>query len=222
MRSTIVIMLTIALAACSKLSRSGHDSTGATSSASASARASAPSNVTLLPAQSPSLHDLSLDLVDQNGKPIALHDFASEPVIISMFYSGCPYACPMLISKIQGAERQLDPQVRSRVQVVMVSFDSEHDTPAVLQQVAVQHHVDGTRWHLAHASDADVRTLAAVLGIRYQKLPDGAFSHSSVITVLDARGVARFRDDDLNVPPDGVARAIAMLEPTPRTAIVTR
>lgn len=211
MNTRFVAVALIALAACSKThvaERTGSDSHAV----------EAPAEPTLLPAGGPSLYAVTSDLVDQNGKRIALSDFRGDPLIVSMFYSGCPYACPMLINKIQGAESKLDDATRKRVRVLMVSFDSEHDTPQVLQQVAAQHHVDASRWHLAHASEADVRTLAAVLDIKYQKLPEGGFSHSSVITVLDAGGVARFRQDDLNAPPDPIARAIALVGAPARTA----
>jgi protein SCO1/2 len=212
MNRRILVALSLVLAACSKAGAIDRQS-------AAEAASSRAADVTLLPADGPSLDAVNVDLVDQNGQRVALADFAGQPLIVTMFYSSCPYACPMLISKIQGAEAMFDAEARRRVNVLMVSFDTEHDTPEVLKAVAAQHRVDPRRWHLAHASDADVRTLAAVLGIRYKKVPEGGFSHSSVITVLDGRGVARFRQDDLNAPPDAVARAIALLGPSTRTAL---
>jgi protein SCO1/2 len=48
--------------------------------------------------------------------------------------------------------------------------------------------VDLARWTFANAPADDVRRLAAALNIQYRQLPDGEFSHSTVITLLDAQG----------------------------------
>ncbi len=37
---------------------------------------------------------------------------------------------------------------------------------------------------------------------------NGAFNHSTVLTVLSADGVARFRQDGLGDPPEATARAV--------------
>jgi protein SCO1 len=42
-----------------------------------------------------------------------------------------------------------------------------------------------------------VRELAAVLGIRYRALRGGAFSHSSMIVLLDEQGIIRARTTNL-------------------------
>jgi protein SCO1/2 len=78
--------------------------------------------------------------------------------------------------------------------VLLVSFDPANDTPARLQQVAREHHLDA-RWTLASATDGDARTLAAVLDVHYRKLGDGSFAHDSVVVALDADGrpIARMR-----------------------------
>ena len=48
--------------------------------------------------------------------------------------------------------------------------------------------MDTTRWTFAQTPKAEVRKLAAVLGIQYRQLPDGEFNHSTVITLLDGQG----------------------------------
>ena len=164
-----------------------------------------------LPADGASLFELAIALQDQNGHALRLEDFRGHALVISMFYGTCPYACPMLISEIKKIERKLDPATLSETRVLLVSFDPERDTENALRELVSRHQVDGTRWHLARASDPDVRTLAAVLGIRYKKLANGAFNHSSVITILDANGVPRFREDGLGDPPDAAATALASL-----------
>lgn len=209
-----MISRTISFIAAALLLGCNHSPRAASGSApgsSPSADLSAPGDDSL-PSAGPlakvSLYDLRLDLTDQDGAKRQLGSFAGRPLIISMFYGTCPYACPTLIRAINRGLAKADPATRAETRVLLVSFDPERDTPAALKEIASLHHLDETRWRLARASDDDVRQLAAVLGIRYRKLADGAFNHSSVITVLDARGMPRFRQDGLGDPPDRLAAAL--------------
>ena len=136
-----------------------------------------------------SLYQLKLDLTDQTGEHAGLDVFRGQPVLISMIYASCPHVCPLTISTLQLAESELTQDQRSRLRVLLVSFDPENDTVEKLAELARRHKVDGLRWKLARADAGDVRKLAAVLGVRFRKLPDGSFNHSTVITLLNAGGV---------------------------------
>ncbi|HEY2406608.1 MAG TPA: SCO family protein [Polyangiaceae bacterium] len=140
---------------------------------------------------------MPLTLVDQDGQSFALDSYRGHPVLVSMFYASCPYACPTLISQIQRVDRALSARARGDLRVLLVSFDPERDTPEKLKQLCLERHVDETRWRLARASADDVRQLAAVLGVKYKRLDDGGYNHSSVITVLDQQGFVRARSDGL-------------------------
>lgn len=163
------------------------------------------------PVEGASLYDLQMNLVDARGRHIGLDVFRGNPVVISMFYASCPYACPTLISDIKRLDSSLDATSRSNLRVLLVSFDAQRDTPAKLAEVAAAHHVDPARWVFASASDSQARELSAVLGIKYRRLENGAFNHSSVITLLDRRGVAVAHVDGLNQPTDELGSAIRRL-----------
>lgn len=81
--------------------------------------------------------------------------------------------------------------------MLLVSFDSRHDTPAVLKEAARAHGIDDPRWTLAHAQPGDVRTIAALLGIRYREPPEGGFDRAKVLLPIDARGRIAVRTDRL-------------------------
>ena len=140
-----------------------------------------------------SIYQLTSSITDQDGREQNLDTFRGHPVVITMFYGTCPHVCPLLISTIQKTEQALAPRDRAKLRVLMVSIDPEKDTPQLLSDVADRHHVDDARWKLTRASPADVRKIAAVLGIRYRKLPNGEFNHSTVLTLLDREGVIRAR-----------------------------
>ncbi|HEX5056458.1 MAG TPA: SCO family protein [Gammaproteobacteria bacterium] len=136
-----------------------------------------------------SLYQLELDLTDQDGTVSGLDVFKGQPVLIAMFYSSCPYACPLTIQTLQKTEAALDPRTRGQLRVLLVSLDSEQDTPDKLAELARHQKVDTARWKLARTDAAGVRKLAAVLGIRFKRLPDGEFNHSTSINLLDRDGV---------------------------------
>lgn len=172
----------------------------------AAAIAGAASGAAASPVPGDSLYQLQVALADQAGAPATLDRHAGHPVLVTMFYGSCPHVCPMLVSTIQRYERELPEASRGRVRVLLVSLDPARDTPAKLAELAQRHRVDPARWTLARAEADDVRRLAAALGIQYRQLPDGEFSHSTVITLLDAQGrVVRQASSLLRLDPEFTA-----------------
>lgn len=155
-----------------------------------------------------SIYHLDVEITDQRGTVQSLDAFRGHPVVFSMFYATCPNVCPVLISTIQMMERKLSPDELSTLRVILVSMDPENDTPQVLNQVAAKHGIDTDRWKLTRAASQDVRKIAAVLGVRYRKLPDGEFNHTSVLTLVDGDGVVQVKSAKLPGIDDAFLRAI--------------
>lgn len=157
---------------------------------------------TLSAPPSASVYDLNLALVDQDGRAFGLDGYRGHPIVISMFYASCPYACPTLISELQHFEGELPVAVRESLRVLLVSIDPKRDTPEKLKQLSRERHIDEARWRLTRASEDEVRQLAAVLGVKYKPLDGGGFNHTSVLAVLDQRGRLRARREGLGKPID--------------------
>jgi protein SCO1/2 len=157
----------------------------------------------------PSIYDLRVLLTDETGTVRSLDSFRGQPVLVTMFYAGCPSACPLLTSDLKRIEKLIPEPMRSNVRVLMVSFDAERDTPMVLARLKQERGMDRTRWTLASAVDDEARELAGVLGIRYRKLDNGEFFHSSVIVLLDARGRHQARVDGIGGDPAAILSALA-------------
>jgi protein SCO1/2 len=164
----------------------------------ATVRASSPPRAPVAVEAQPSIYPLALGLHDQDAAPAGLDVFRGHPVVVSMFYGSCPVACPLLVTRIREIEAALPEQARADLRVLLVSFDPEHDTPAALRAIAGRRGLDLGRWKLATGPDDDVRQLAGALGITYHRLPEGGFTHSSVLTVLDRDGRPIARSDDLS------------------------
>lgn len=156
----------------------------------------------------PSIYELSTRLRDDTGSVGSLDRFRGHPVLITMFYGSCATACPLLTTELKRIERQLPQKVRDDLRVLMVSFDEDRDTPEVLARLKRERGMDGARWTLASASDDEARALSGVLGIKYRKLDNGEFFHSSVIVLLDPQGRPLVRLSGVGEDLDGVVAAL--------------
>jgi protein SCO1 len=160
-------------------------------------------------ARAPSIYELEIQLTDQSSVVRSLAAFRGHPVLITMFYGGCPAACPLLTSDLKRIESQLPEAVRANVRVLMVSFDADRDTPAALSRLMTERGMDASRWTLASAPDDEARELAGVLDIRYRRLDNGEFFHSSAIVLLDAQGRPRARVDGIGGDMSVIVSALA-------------
>lgn len=144
-----------------------------------------------------SLYDVSMPLIGPDGKGLGMDVYRGHPTLVSMIYTHCSQACPMLISRLQAVEAKLKPEELANLRVLLISMDPERDPPAELRATLEGHHLDPERWTIAQPRTEDVRMIAALLGIRYRQLPDGTFSHSSQISLLDETGVPVARMEGL-------------------------
>jgi len=178
--------------------------------ASASCAPSLAAPPTALPADS--VYHLQIPLTDQLGRVQQLSDHRGQPMLVSMFYTSCQFVCPMLVEAMNDTRAKLEPDARAKVSVLMVSFDPEHDTVAVLKRTAEERGLDPAHWTLARTDAKSVRQLAAVLGIQYRALPNGDFNHTTALILLDADGRIAARSTRLgNADPAFVERLKALV-----------
>ena len=125
-----------------------------------------------------------------------------------MFFSTCEFACPLLVQDLKRLEAALPSSIRDQVDFVLVSFDTERDTPEALAAYRARQSLDPTRWCLLTGHPDDVRDLAAILGIRYAKDARGQFMHSNVLTLLDRNGEVSHQEMGLNRPLESLLGAM--------------
>jgi protein SCO1/2 len=156
-----------------------------------------------------SIYQLALPLIRQDGTRMAFDELRGQPLLVTMFYTSCNGVCPLLAFAMRRTIAALPVEQRGKLRALMVSFDPERDSPEALEAFAQLHDLDPPQWLLARASESDVRNLAAVLGIRYRELPGGVFSHSAVITLVDAQGIIRAHTTNLNALDPDFMRAVS-------------
>ncbi|MFF5770115.1 SCO family protein [Streptomyces californicus] len=74
-----------------------------------------------------------LVLTDTHGKEYDLREATKgKPTLIYFGYTNCPDVCPLTMSNISLAKRELPKADQDKLQVVFVTTDPERDTPASL------------------------------------------------------------------------------------------
>lgn len=179
--------------------------------AAVSSVAAAPPDTASLPGDS--LYRLEATLVDQDGRSFAFAARAGKPQLVSMFYTSCPYVCPLIIDTLKKTQGALTPAERAKIDVLLISFDPERDTPARLHEVFEQRHIDAQTWTLARTEAPNVRKLAALFGIQYRALANGEVNHSSALLLLDAEGRIVARTDTIGAVDPAFVQALKQALP---------
>jgi protein SCO1/2/putative membrane protein len=162
-------------------------------------------------------------LEERSGRVVSDADLAGRVWIASFIFTRCPASCPRISSAMKGLQGKL---ARSRVQLVSVSVDPEHDTPAVLGDYATRFGADPARWWFLTGPKDDVYGLILKgfhLGVadssdEDQKAGAEAVSHSAKLALVapgnTVVGYYNAEDpDDLKALADRASRLSAAAAP---------
>lgn len=136
---------------------------------------------------------MSFALTDQRGHSRRLAEFRGSPFVASMVYTSCKSVCPRVIEELKSLEAALSPGERDRFRFLLFSLDPERDTPAAMNAFVAGHGLAPSRWTLMAAGPEDMRTIAAVLGVRFRPDGSGEIAHTAMIFAADRDGVVRYR-----------------------------
>ena len=152
-----------------------------------------------------SLYQVESTWTNQAGVSMQLASLKGKPIVVAMTYTSCEVSCPRIVSAMQ----HVLSDTKTDAGFVLISIDPERDTVDQLQEYASKMKLDASRWNLLTGVEDDVREMAALLGVRYQQMPDGEFAHSNIITVLDSDGVIYHQQN--GIASDLTAETLAQL-----------
>jgi len=69
-------------------------------------------------------------LVDQNGSQVSLASLKGKPLVVDFIYTSCKGECLMETAKLTNVAIRLGPDLGSKVTIVSISVDPEHDGPS--------------------------------------------------------------------------------------------
>jgi protein SCO1 len=138
--------------------------------------------------------DLAPDtaLINQDGRPITLKDFAGTATAITFVYTRCPLPqyCPLMdrrFAEVQALVAQ-EPALAGKVRLLSVSFDPTFDRAAVLRQHAASLKADPAVWTFATAEESVVDRFAARFGVNVIREANDTITHNLRTAVIDRAG----------------------------------
>lgn len=141
-------------------------------------------------------------LVDQSGQVFHFGNWVQQEnkfLIVDFIYTNCQSLCRVLGTRFQQLQRNIiERGLQSRVHLLSISFDPEHDSDAVLREYAKHMQSDAEIWKFATVvNTADLDGLLRIFGITV--IPDqlGGFQHNAaLIWVAPSGKLVRVADDD--------------------------
>jgi cytochrome oxidase Cu insertion factor (SCO1/SenC/PrrC family) len=127
----------------------------------------------------------ALTLDDQHGQPVSLDRFRGRPVIVTFAYGHCETICPLVVSDVLAAQRQLADRSAA---VIIITLDPWRDTPSRLAAIASNWNM-GPETHFLSGPPAVVeRTLNAWRVPRVRNEKTGDLSHPPIIYIIGPDG----------------------------------
>lgn len=133
-------------------------------------------------------------LQDETGQRFTSEDLRGQLVLYNFTYTRCAAPCPATSDVMRAVQTRLDEVETGSIPVTLItiSFDSEHDTPAVLSQYAAQATADAHNWRFL-TGDADRLkwVIGGGFGVYYQANEDGSFIFDPAFMLVDGAGILR-------------------------------
>jgi protein SCO1/2 len=165
-------------------------------------------------------------LVDQAGRQLHLNSFKGKVLLITFIYTRCPFPdfCPLVsknFAKIY-ALTSGNPQLKSRLRLLSVSFDPKHDTPRALRDYADTFKADAggnpfDRWEFGTIPEKELKDAAEFFGLYIQGdlSSEGVITHSLSTSVISPDGkIYKWYSDNTWKPEDLVQDATQILSQT--------
>jgi protein SCO1/2 len=126
-------------------------------------------------------------LRDQAGRPVPMSELANaaEPLAVNFIFSTCTTICPVMTATFAQMRMALGADA-DRVQMVSITIDPEHDTPAVLAEYAALFDAPQD-WRFLTGSPADVESV-----VRAFDAWTGSKATHRPVTVLRRAGGAQW------------------------------
>jgi protein SCO1 len=132
-------------------------------------------------------------LVDQDGKARRFAEWRGQAIALTFIFTRCPFPdfCPALDRSFARLQEQVkaDPALAKSVRLLTVSFDPEHDTPAVLRKHAARLRADPALWTYVTGEVAAVDELGRHFGLSVEREGASAgLTHNLRTAVVDPSG----------------------------------
>ena len=108
---------------------------------------------------------------------VSLASLKGKPLVVDFIYTSCPGECLMETAKLTNVALRLGPDLGSKVTIVSISVDPEHDGPKQLLDYARQQGADEKGWYFLTGGPGDIDKALAGFKLSRQIMPDGSVGH---------------------------------------------
>jgi protein SCO1/2 len=124
--------------------------------------------------------------------------------VLTFVYTSCAGSCPLTTRKLVRLDQALT-KAGAPLDLVVVSLDPAHDTPAAVADYRRRYHLEAaTRWHVLVGDDAQVRTLTMLLGFKYARNPEsGVILHDNTVFLIAPDGSVAASMSSVDEPLEG-------------------
>jgi len=130
--------------------------------------------------------------IDQTDTRRALAEWRGSATLVTFIYTRCPLPdfCPLIDSHFARLQQAImaDAALKSRARLISVTFDPEHDTPAVLTAHAAKLKADPAIWTFVTGDRGTLDRFAARLGVGVIREGDPSITHNLRTTLIAPDG----------------------------------
>jgi cytochrome oxidase Cu insertion factor (SCO1/SenC/PrrC family) len=164
----------------------------------------------------------TFQLTDQSGTPFASDSLMGHVTLLDFVYTHCTDACPLLSATFQEAQRKLadDKLLGTKVMLVSLSVDPQHDTPPVMAEYGQQFKADPGSWKMLTGDWDAVYDVVTSFKVATRPprpavdapVPDGTeLTHSTAVVLIDRQLQVRAYLDGADSSADELVAAAKRL-----------
>lgn len=129
-------------------------------------------------------------LEDSYEEQYSFDVFKDKYVLMTFFYTACTTVCPILEKNVADVIDTLpEKYIGEDIMFLSISFDTERDTPDVLQQYGKYLNVNYDEWRMARVPDQDeLDKLLRELGVIAIPDGEGDYQHNVAFYLIDRSG----------------------------------
>lgn len=129
-----------------------------------------------------------VQVVDDHGNPVSLGSLKGKVVLLDFIHVGCPGVCSNLVNKFGQVADSLGPELGSKVVLLSITNDPEHDHSAELLKLARSSQADMKGWLFVTGKPEEVDRVIKAFGINNTRMPDGSPNHITRVFLLGPDG----------------------------------
>lgn len=130
-------------------------------------------------------------LIDEDGQPRPISSYLGHAVALTFIYTRCPDPefCPLMSKQFAAVEQVIarTPEL-SGARLLSVSFDPEHDTPAVLKAYSAAEKANPQIWRFATGPADVIGAFSSRFGVTVTRNDSPVLVHNLGTAVIDTRG----------------------------------